>query len=77
MCVNYQKHTENCIGRFLEQNIITSEMAEYIKRVMPENTKMELEYLINSSGELDDIIFRNTIIEEFENVSDQQKQPLT
>lgn len=77
VCVNYQKHTENCIGRFLEQNIITSEMAEYIKRVMPENTKMELEYLINSSGELDDIIFRNTIIEEFENVSDQQKQPLT
>lgn len=74
--VNYQKHTENCINVFLEQNIITSEMADYIKKVMPENTKMELEYLINSSGELDDIIFRNTVIEEFETVSDQQKQPI-
>lgn len=73
--VNYQKHTENCINIFLEQNIITNEMADYIKKVMSKNTKMELEYLINSSGELDDIIFHNTVIEEFEKVSEQQKEP--
>ena len=74
--VQYQKHTENCINVLLEQNSITSEMADYIMKVMPEDTKMELEYIINSSGELEDIILHNKVIEEFGNVADEQKESI-
>jgi hypothetical protein len=70
--VKYQKHTENCVNILLEHEVITQEMADYIKLVMPENTKFELECLIDKMGNLKDIILKNMIIEEFGDVNKQQ-----
>lgn len=63
--VKYSTYTEKYLSILLEQQIITEEMAQYINEVIPENSKIELEYLISTSGELLDIILKNTIIDEF------------
>ena len=63
--VKYSTYTEKCLSILLEQQIITEEMAQYINEVIPEDSKIELEYLISASGELTDIILKNTIIDEF------------
>lgn len=72
MKVEYSKYTDKAISTLLNNQLITESMVDFINSVMPADTKFEMEYITNSFGEIEDIIFKNIIIEEFENVCEQQ-----
>jgi hypothetical protein len=70
----YSEYTKNYISTLLDQELITQSMVDYISEIMPQNTKFEIEYLISSEGQIDDIIFKNILIEEFTDIDKQQRE---
>jgi hypothetical protein len=70
----YSDYTKKYISILLEQELITQSMVDYISEVMPQNTKFEIEFLISSEGQVEDIIFKNIVIEEFTDIEEQQRQ---
>jgi hypothetical protein len=70
---NYSEYTEKYISLLLDFEILTQDMIYYIREVMKKNTKFELEFLITPNGEINDIIFKNILVEEFCNVDEQQE----
>lgn len=72
MKVEYNEYTDKAILSLLDNELITESMVDFINSVMPVDTKFEMEYITNSFGEIEDIIFKNIITEEFENVCEQQ-----
>ncbi len=72
MRVKYEPQTDKFLSILLEQQVITEEIYNYIKNVIPAESKIELEYLIDEFGELNDIILKNILIEEFEDITQKQ-----
>jgi hypothetical protein len=75
MKVEYSEYTDKAISSLLNKELITQSMVDFINSVMPANTKFEIEYVLRPEGEIEDIIFKNIIIEEFDEVSEQQNLP--
>jgi Ribonuclease G/E len=69
----YDNYTKECVEILIQNELITQEMVEYMKEVMPENTKFSLEYLMDSENNLTDIILHNTVIEKFIDISEEQR----
>lgn len=72
MRVNYDECTNNLLNLMEQEGLITEEMISYIQETMPNQTKLEIEYDLNESGEIEDIVLKNIVVEEFEPVSEQQ-----
>ena len=72
MRVKNQSQTNNVINTLREYDLLTEEMIDYINEVIPEETKVEFEYVIDEHGTLTDIILKNIIIEEFRDVANEQ-----
>jgi hypothetical protein len=70
----YSDYNKKYISMLLEQELITQAMVDYIFEIMSQNTKFEIEYLISSEGQIDDIIFKNIFIEEFVDIDKQQRE---
>jgi hypothetical protein len=74
--VKNQPQTNIVINTLLEHELITSEMVDYMKEVIPEETKLEFEYSIDEDGNLIDIIAKNIVIQQFQDVSKQHEHPM-
>ena len=76
MRIDYDKCSENILTLMKKNDVITQEMIEYINEIMPNKSKFEIEYDLNETGEIEDIVLKNIIIEEFEQVASQQNLPI-
>lgn len=74
--IKNQPQTDKVIEILYDHELLTDEMIDYIKEVMPEETKLEFEYIIDGNGILSDIILKNVLIEEFRDVSKEQNHPM-
>ncbi len=74
--IKNQPQTDIVLNVLLDNGLIDNEMVAYMKEVIPEETKLEFEYSIDGDGNLIDIIAKNIVIEEFENVSEKQNHPM-
>jgi hypothetical protein len=76
MRIDYDKCSENILNLMKENDLFTQEMIEYIYETIPKQSKFEIEYDLNETGEIEDIVLKNIIIEEFEQVASQQNLPI-
>jgi|694.fasta_scaffold40934_2 hypothetical protein len=74
--IKNQPQTNRVINTLVEHKLITDEMVDYIKEVIPEDTKLEFEYSIDEDGSLIDIIAKNIVIEEFHDVAKENDHPM-
>lgn len=67
--IENQPQTDQFFDLLHSNNIFDDETLEYVKQVVPNNTKVELEFFINEDGTLDDIVLKNIVVEHFENLA--------
>lgn len=74
--IKNQPQTNKVIDALVKYELLTDEMINYINEVVPEETKIEFEYVIGEDGTLIDIIVKNIIIEEFHDVATDNDHPI-
>jgi hypothetical protein len=60
-----KEHRESYIPLLVKEGIITEEQSEYMNSIFTENSKFDLEFLIDEEGELEDVFVYNYRVYQF------------